>query len=148
MPSLITSTEITSFTGCLGDHFDTFKRQIIINKEPKKTIKSGTMDSPAMHGYGRRRQEVSYELVPQSGIYNAIVRYKVGTNETDEDLGFRYPEGTTATIKLDTAGNAYMTAGKTENVVIDGKTFNPNGPSIVQNFLGLAYYIHPLTETT
>ena len=38
MPSLVTAEEEQSLTGIFNDIFDTFKRNIVIHKEPKKLI--------------------------------------------------------------------------------------------------------------
>ena len=38
MPSLISETEKNNLTGIFNDIFDTFKREIVIHKEPKKVI--------------------------------------------------------------------------------------------------------------
>ena len=39
MATLLSSTEIAGITGIFGDIFDTFKRDVVIYKEPKKSYK-------------------------------------------------------------------------------------------------------------
>ena len=38
MPSLISETEKNNLTGIFNDIFDTFKREIVVNKEPNKDL--------------------------------------------------------------------------------------------------------------
>ena len=52
MANLLTNTDTSSFTGILADHFDTFKRNIIVYKEPKKVIDIAASNNNVMAGYG------------------------------------------------------------------------------------------------
>lgn len=145
MPSLLAGQDMFWATGSLFDHFLTFSQQIIINKEPKKTISN--VSTPSLAGYSNRRQEISYELTPQSGIMNAIVTYPSSQNAVDENnLQIRIKEGE---VSIKTTGNAkdYILDGKTENILIDDKVYNLTSSYKVQQFLGLKFYYFKLTET-
>ena len=50
MPSLVTQSEVDVFTGDFQNLFDTFKRPIIVWKEPKKTFT--TIENNVYVGYG------------------------------------------------------------------------------------------------
>ena len=51
MAGLLTAAEVTEATGEFAQHFTTFSRNIVINKEPKKTIVANP--NPNYHpGYG------------------------------------------------------------------------------------------------
>ena len=49
MASLILSTEIAAYQQAVNDHFDTFKRQITIHKEPTKTISTSNFGVDMFH---------------------------------------------------------------------------------------------------
>ena len=48
MASLLTSTETTNLVSILGDVFDTFKREVVVHKSPKKVI-SQINESPVSY---------------------------------------------------------------------------------------------------
>lgn len=144
MASLVSSSVATAYTGILADHFDTFKREIVINKEPIKTVVDS--DTPSYPGYGRRREEVSFTLTPVSGVYNAIVVYNTQTLGNDPLVKYQFPEGT-AYIKVESDAKDFITIRKTENIVIDGKVWNIDNTPRIQHFLGAKYYLFEIKET-
>ena len=73
MATLLSSAEISGITGIFGDIFDTFKRDVVIFKEPKKVISS--INTENIFGYGEPSNAVNYSYVPQSGTYPAKIRY-------------------------------------------------------------------------
>ena len=75
MASLISDTEKNNLTGIFGDIFDTFKRTIVIHKEPKRVV--GTINTASLFGYGDPAESVNYTYVPQSGVYSATIRYNL-----------------------------------------------------------------------
>lgn len=146
MPSLVAGQDMLWATGTLRDHFDTFSQQIIVHKEPKKTVDNTS--TPTLHGYSSRRASVSYTSTPVSGIFSAIVNYnRDDQNLTDENgLQIRTPDGE-LTIKTTGGCKDFIVNGKTKNIEIDGKTFNLTSSYKVQKFFGLDYYYFTLTET-
>ena len=58
MASLISDTEKNNLTGIFGDIFDTFKRTIVIHKEPKRVV--GTINTASLFGYGDPAESVNY----------------------------------------------------------------------------------------
>ncbi len=75
MASLLSDDDKKSLTGALGDPFDTFKRNIVVYKEPKKVINSGPFDG-VLAGYDDSSIENKITYVPVSGVYPAIITYK------------------------------------------------------------------------
>ena len=73
MASLLTSTETTNLVGILGDVFDTFKRDVVIHKSPKKVISQ--INESQLFGYGEAANPVNYTYTPQSGVYSAKISY-------------------------------------------------------------------------
>ena len=148
MASLLQTTEITSLVSILGDVFDTFKRQITINKSPKKVISQ--INQSQLFGYGEAANPVNYAYTPQSGIYYAKVSYlEYKGDEYIQDFQSKV-DSNLVRIKVQSDAKEYIENGTTENIEIDNKTFNLLGDYIVKNFLGsngYTTYIYYLQET-
>ena len=145
MPSLIPQADISGFTGALADHFDTFKREIIVYKEPQRVVNSGPFDS-VLAGYeDSSSTNVSY--VPVSGVYSGLVVY-----EDDQDtryvnmLNSNVNKGVIK-IKVEKDARDFIKNGKTERIEVDEKSFNTISDDKIQNYIGLNYYIFYLEAT-
>lgn len=148
MASLLTSTETTNLVGILGDVFDTFKRDVVIHKTPKKVISQ--INESQLFGYGEAANPVNYTYTPQSGIYSAKISYI-------ENKANEYVQGLQSNIdtnlvrmKVQKDAKDYIENGITENVTFDDKTFNLLGDHMVKNFLGpsgYTTYVYYLKET-
>ncbi len=69
--SLLSSTEIAGLTGIYNQLFDTFKQEIIIIKEPiRSVVNAGSSD---LWKYGDTSNESNYTYTPVSGIYYGLV---------------------------------------------------------------------------
>ena len=83
MPSLISETEKNNLTGIFNDIFDTFKRDIVVHKEPKKVISQ--INTSSLFGYGDPASSVNYTYQPVSGVFQATIRYNL--EQETERLG-------------------------------------------------------------
>jgi len=148
MASLLQSTEITSLVSILGDVFDTFKRQIVINKSPKKVISQ--INESQLFGYGEAANPVNYTYTPQSGTYYAKVSYlEYKGDEYIQDFQSKIDQNIVR-IKVQSDAKEYIENGTTESISIDDKTFNLLGDHMVKNFLGpsgYTTYVYYLQET-
>ena len=145
MPSLVSDLEVKTFTGDFQDLFDTFKRQIIVWKEPKKTYTTVENNVYVGYGAGAVKQNVSY--TPESGIFQAIVSYTdKQKSENLEELQLR-PLGGECRIKLQQQGRDYIKNGKTERIEIDGKVFNVVTDEAVKYFFGYKLFVFHLKAT-
>ena len=146
MANLLSTEDIASFTGALDDHFDTFNRDIVVFKEPKRIINSGPFDS-VLAGYEDSSIESQITYVPVSGVYPAIITYK---DEQDSEflteLSSRVAKGELK-IKVKEDCRNFILNGKTEAVHIDSKSFNTVSEDKVQHYLGLKFYIFYLEQT-
>jgi hypothetical protein len=146
MASLLSDDDKKSLTGALGDHFDTFKRNIVVYKEPKKIINSGPFDG-VLAGYDDSSIENKITYVPVSGVYPAIITYK---DEQDSEflteLASNVARGEVK-IKVEKDCRDFVLNGKTEYIELDGKSFNAVSEDKVQHYLGLQYYIFFLEQT-
>ena len=75
MPSLISETEKNNLTGIFNDIFDTFKREIVIHKEPKKVISQ--VNTASLFGYGDPASSLNYSYEPVSGVFEATIIRRV-----------------------------------------------------------------------
>ena len=146
MASLLSSLEISGITGIFEDIFDTFKRTIVIHKEPVKTISQ--INTENLFGYGDSSNTVNYTYAPQSGSYFAKISYVEKSSEDPyvRDLGTRI-DSNIVRIKVKDDVRSYIQKGKTEKITFDDKTFQIAGNEIVKNFLGSEFYIYHLKET-
>lgn len=146
MPSLLTSSDITSLTGALGDHFDTFKQTMVVHKEPIKNIIQ-TSDN-VYPGFPQQVQETTTEYIPVSGSYYALkVSEKSSTKQGDipNTTSTVYTNG--IRVKVQEDAKNYIMNGKTEGITFQGCFFNVVSLPIPQNYLGLQYYYFDLSRT-
>lgn len=145
MASLISQTERQSLTGIFGDIFDTFKRDIVIYKEPKKIIEEINLDG--VFGYGEYSQAANYTYIPVTGVYPAVIRYANDAEykEVDE-VTSSIPFGH-ATIKVEANARGFIKKDKTEKITFDNKTFELVSSDKVQRFLDSEYYIFLVKAT-
>jgi hypothetical protein len=146
MASLLSSLEIKGITGIFEDIFDTFKRTVVIHKEPVKTISQ--INTENLFGYGDSSNTVNYTYAPQSGSYFAKVSYVEKKSEDPyiRDLTSRV-DSNLVRIKVKSDARTYIQKGKTEKITFDDKTFEIAGNEMVKDFLGSEFYIYYLKET-
>ena len=148
MSSLLTTAQIANATGSLGDHFDTFSRNITIFKAPIAVLSS---QSATMYpGYGNISNYdniQSYTAVYQ--VFPAIVRF-VGEQNSDmiQETKTTSPGTALARIKVKQDCKNYIEMGKTEYVLIDDVKFNIHSEVAIRNFLGLKYYEYWIVQTS
>jgi hypothetical protein len=145
MASLLSSTEIAGITGIFGDIFDTFKRDVVIYKEPKKVISQ--INTENIFGYGEPSNAVNYTYTPQSGTYSAKIRY-IERSSDDPYVVQLGSDIETSIVRLKVRDDArqYINQGKTEKIEFDGKSFKVRGNEIIKNFLGSELYVFYLEE--
>jgi len=141
MATLLSSTEISGITGIFGDIFDTFKRDIVIFKEPKKVISS--INTENIFGYGEPSNAVNYTYVPQSGTYSAKIRYIERASDDPYVMQLQSDiETTMVRLKVRDDARQYIKKGKTEKVE------KIRGNEIIKNFLGSELYVFYLEEVS
>tara|TARA_Y100001963_G_scaffold20685_1_gene26508 strand:+ start:1248 stop:1691 length:444 start_codon:yes stop_codon:yes gene_type:complete len=146
MPSLLTSSEKANLTGILGDVYDTFSREIVVYKEPTKKVT--TIDESFLYGYEDVSNIVNYNYIPQSGKFDATVKYNLN-QDTSDDIninGASISEGMVR-IKVREDCKDYIEDGTTEKIVFDGASFNVATDYAVKNFLGSVFYVYYLERT-
>lgn len=150
MPSLLSSSEQGSIRSGFVDHFETFAREIVVFKTPKKTYTTtNAIPSQNYPGYNGTVQNTNnFTYTYQSGVFSGILIY-----EKEQKIEYVIESKTpnskgAARLKVKDDAYNYITNGNTENVKVDGLVFNVNTDPAVQNFLGLRYYYFTLEQTS
>ena len=146
MASLLTSTEIASITGTIGDSFDTFKREIIVYKEPVRTIADLSMSF--LYGYDTEYKESNYTYTAVSGVYSGLVisSSNVAENGYINSAKIEVPDNEIK-IKVEKDARDFIKNGmKTERIVISDKDYYVNGSDKKVSLFTKDYYIFKLTD--
>ena len=145
MPSLISDTEKQKLTGIFTDIFDTFKREIVVHKEPRKVISQ--VNTAALFGYGDPASSVNYSYEPVSGIFSATIRYDMN-QETERlaDIPQNISLGNVY-IKVQEGAKNYINKGKTEKITFDNKSFKIISEDANKSFLDSKFYVYRLEPT-
>jgi len=145
MASLVSATEIDSFTGDFQNLFDTFKRSITVHKAPKRIIKQ--INTDFLHGYGEPADQVNYTYSPVSQDFDCMVLYKDRQDADEmENVNLTYFAGDVR-VKVDEETKDYIKDGKTEKITIDGKDFQLMTEESVKYFFGIKLYVFHLQFT-
>lgn len=146
MASFLSAGDITSFKNDVETHFDTFKREITVHKEPIKNIVQTTTNQ--MLGYQEDSNIIDYTYTPRNQTFYAIIKYNIrGENlPIDNEIKVKLPDQFVE-IKVQEDARNYIDQDKTEKVTFDNKSFNLVSSAIVKNYLGLSHYVYYLQET-
>jgi hypothetical protein len=146
MGSLLTASEINDFHAAINDHFDTFKRQIIVHKEPIKKVIQNTTNQ--ILGYQEDSNIIDYEYIPRSETFDALIKYTDSADNlaVDSEVRLKFPDQLVE-IKVKKDAKNYIDTDRTEKITFDEKTFNIVSTSVVKNYHGLIYYVYYLKET-
>ncbi|MAF24266.1 hypothetical protein CL634_01575 [bacterium] len=146
MADLISDAERAALGSMFNDIFDTFKRDIVIHKEPKKIINQ--VNTSQIFGYGDYAEVVNYTYVPVTETYPAIIKYnEKQTVDFIEEINSQISIGT-CSIKVKKDCRDFIMNGKTEKIEFDGKVFNVISDDAVKSFLNATeFFIFQLEVT-
>ncbi len=145
MASLISAAERSGLESTFDDIFDTFKREIVIHKEPIKTV--ADLDMDMFYGYDVPYDKpTNFTYTSVTGTYYATIRYSDQQSEgLEPELNTSVPQGSVR-IKLKSDGMNFIESGKTEKITFDNRTFNIASDRAVKNFLDSNYYVYYLEQ--
>tara|TARA_R110000803_G_scaffold125395_6_gene193070 strand:+ start:784 stop:1227 length:444 start_codon:yes stop_codon:yes gene_type:complete len=146
MADLLTTTERQNISGIIDDVFDTFKRAIVVYKEPTKTVSDVDLDF--MFGYNAESQSSNYIYTQVTGSYHATVKYIKGTSpdETSQLLNSEL-EDQLVRIKVNRQARDFIENGANQKCLFDDKDFEFISNDTPKIFLGNTYYYYFLKET-
>jgi len=146
MASLILNTEIAAYKQAINDHFDTFKRSIVVHKQPIKNILQNTTNQ--LLGYEENSNVVDYTYTPRNQTFDAIINYNLAKEnlQIDNEIKLKFPNQIVE-IKVKEDAKNYINQDITEKITFDNKTFNLISTDVIKNYQGLIYYVFYLKET-
>ncbi len=145
MPSLISATERANLTGIFNDIFDTFKRTIVVWREPLK-VPIQTSSAP-IFGYGDTQEEQQYEYIPQSGVFDATIRYPSRQPvETETDSRVPLSEGQVS-IKVKRDCRNYINEARVDKITVDDRDFILDDDERKSTFLDSEFFVFVLKAT-
>ena len=145
MASLITSEEKAILTGTFQDVFDTFKREILIYKEPKETISD--ISESLIFGYDEFSNSTNYTYQPVSGSFHGTVRYNdLQEEDFQPTMNMDISKGVVR-IKVQKEAKDFIEEGKTNRIEFDDKTFDIISDVAVKRFLDSEFFVYYLQAT-
>lgn len=147
MSSYLSTTDISSATGALGNHFDTFSRTITVFKKPPVVLANSS--EPIFPGYGILTSNVqSYNETHQS--FPAIIRF-VGEQNSEffSEIKTVTPGKALCRIKVKEDCKNYIENGLTEYILVDGTDgvrCNVYSEPALRSFLGLRFFEYWLVQ--
>ena len=145
MSTLISDPEKNNLTGIFNDIFDTFKRQIVVHKEPKRVVSQ--VNTASLFGYGDPASSINYTYVPVSGVFDATIKYNLDQDE--QRLG-DIPDDVAVGgvfIKVKETARDYINKGKTEKITFDNKSFKVTSLDANRSFLNSKFFVYKLEST-
>lgn len=152
MSNLLTNAERVSFTSIINDHFDTFKRDIVIFIEPKHNYNNSAAQN-YMPGYqAAPTAKPAYTI--QSATHSALVIFG-DFNTTRSALTGKDAQSGLVKIKVKQSTRDYIVNNKIVKIVIDNDSFNVVSSGRRANYLnknlgattGEIFYIFELEYT-
>lgn len=145
MADLLTSTERQNISGIIDDVFDTFKRPIVVYKEPSKTVTDVNLDF--MFGYDSETQSSNYTYTQVTGSYYATVKY-IKSSDGDVPAGLLNTEleDQIVRIKVNKTTRDFIENGRNEKVTFDSKSFEFLSNDTPKIFLDNTYYYYFVKE--
>lgn len=126
-------------------YFDSFSRDIVVHKEPKKILVSP--QTAPIFGYDSQTNPAQYTFIPQSQIFKARISYNKKQNiESMQEIQFNVPQGQVTIVVKEDAKN-YIDNNKTIKIEFDGKAFKLVSTAAIRRFLTKTYYQYFLEET-
>lgn len=146
MASLVSTNESYYFTGQFGRHFETFSRNITVQKKPIETFSVNSTNN-VFPGYSEPANISNITYTPISGVFPAIIRYNLkSTNPVIYEAKTTLSQGQ-CQIKVQNDCRDFILNGVTENIVVDGYPYFIVSDDGAQNYLGLMYYYFILQRT-
>lgn len=159
MASLIPDSEKAALRQAYEDFFDTFKKKIVVHRQPKKIISQ--INLGFLYGYGddanfqyddaESNAPHNYAYEPQSSTFYGMVWYPKQANQDFKiggDIRAFVPDGEVR-IKVDETARDYLVAGPSvERVDILDHSYSLVSEDTEINQLFTGYYVFKLKEVS
>lgn len=143
--SFLSAGDENWYENALDTWFETFKKTIIVNKEPIKNIVQNTQNQ--MLGYEETSNIIDYSYTPRNQSFDAVIKYNPMDNlEENLEIKIKFTNQPVEIYVKEDAKN-YIDTDKTENISFDGKKFNIFSTSITKHYQNNTLYVYFLKET-
>lgn len=144
--SFLSANDQTWYENAIDTWFETFKKSIVVHKEPIKNIVQSTTNQ--MLGYDENSNIIDYTYTPRSQSFYAVIKYNPTDNlTTDKEINIKLTDQPVM-IYVQNDAKKYIDTDKTEKITFDGKDFNVYSSSIAKHYQNKTYYVYYLKETT
>tara|TARA_R100000005_G_C4997623_1_gene204316 strand:+ start:747 stop:1190 length:444 start_codon:yes stop_codon:yes gene_type:complete len=131
-----------AFTKAYGEFFDYFKKEVVVYKEPKKTVSDVQLSF--LYGYGTDSNGDNYEFTPVSGVFSGLVVYRNNIPDTQlTEINVEMPDKQLM-LKVEEKAKDYINNGRNDSLIIDDKKFFIKSRDIKEVFLTKNYYVYTL----
>lgn len=143
--SFLSSSDQSWYEEAVDTWFETFKKSIVVHKEPIKNIVQNTMNQ--MLGYQEDSNLVDYTYTPRSQTFDAVIKYNPTDNlEENTEIKLKFTDQPVMLYVKSDAKN-YIDTDTTLKISFDGKEFNLYSTSIAKHYQGKTYYVYYVKET-
>lgn len=144
--SFLSSSDQSWYEEAVDTWFETFKKSIVVHKEPIKNIIQNTTNQ--MLGYDENSNIVDYTYTPRNQSFYAVIKYNPTDNlALDKELNIKITDQPVM-IYVNSDAKNYIDKDVTEKITFDGKDFNIYSSSIAKHYQNKTYYVYYLKETT
>ena len=144
--SFLSSSDQSWFEEAADTWFETFKKPIIVHKEPIKNIVQNTTNQ--ILGYDENSNIIDYTYTPRNQSFYAVIKYNPTDNlALDKELNIKITDQPVM-IYVSIDAKNYIDKDVTEKITFDGKDFNIYSSSIAKHYQNKTYYVYYLKETT
>ena len=143
--SFLSASDQNWYENAVDTWFETFKKTIIVNKEPIKNIVQNTQNQ--MLGYEETSNIIDYSYTPRNQSFDAVIKYNPMDNlEENLEIKIKFTNQPVEIYVKEDAKN-YIDTDKTENISFDGKKFNIFSTIITKHYQNNTLYVYFLKET-
>lgn len=144
--SFLSSSDQSWYEEAIDTWFETFKKSIVVHKEPIKNIIQNTTNQ--MLGYDENSNIVDYTYTPRNQSFYAVIKYNPTDNlALDKELNIKITDQPVM-IYVNSDAKNYIDKDVTEKITFDEKDFNIYSSSIAKHYQNKTYYVYYLKETT
>jgi hypothetical protein len=144
--SFLSASDQSWYENAVDTWFETFKKQIVIHKEPIKNIVQNTTNQ--LLGYEENSNIVDYTYTPRNQTFDAVIKYNPTDNlEENPEIKIKFIDQLVQIYVKEDARD-YINTDRTEKITFDNKIFNIHSTSIAKHYQNATYYMYYLKETS
>jgi hypothetical protein len=148
MPNLLSASQIASYKDAFDSIHETFGRDVIIVKEPKRVVVQ-ELDANYNYFYSRSEQSsVKEEFIPVSGVFKMRIQWQDPSKELfGAQTSDVRPKIHDNTCRLKMKRDAYNFINGYKSFIIDGRSCEWVGFSKPHGIVGVDFYTIFVKET-